>query len=75
MPQRVSGEVLIFLLHTKNDLLSPCKHRPTQKKINGQTRLLKKKSSSDFLERKGLKDYTVRYLVSLPWQPAPVKEY
>jgi hypothetical protein len=42
MPQRASGEVLIFLLHTKNDLLSPCKHR-SHKKINGQTRLLKKK--------------------------------
>lgn len=27
------------------------------------------------MERIRLKDYTVRYLISLPWQPAPVKEY
>jgi hypothetical protein len=42
------------------------------KKINGQTRLLKKKIVLIFWREK---DYTVRYLVSLPWQPAPVKEY
>jgi hypothetical protein len=73
MPQRVSGEVLIFLLHTKNDLLSPCKHRP--KKDQWSNKTTQEKNSSDFLERERLKDYTVRYLVSLPWQPAPVKEY
>jgi hypothetical protein len=33
MPQRLSGEVLIFLLHTKNDLLSPCKYKRRKKEI------------------------------------------
>jgi len=42
MPQRVSGEVLIFLLHTKMNLLSPCKHWPKKDQWSNKTTQEKK---------------------------------